>query len=141
MDRCGGEGLGDAFAEWATGLSGAYFDSAAEGDDGGETGAAAVPSPPPLIGERVDADVRLRRLADIERDVLAAFHHSRSKRLLTRALFDALPYAHADVVRTLEDLEKQGVYVIRRTEEGNDWLFLTESGAGVEDSRYPDSRR
>lgn len=92
----------------------------------------------------VDADVRLRRLADIERDVLEAFHRFRSTRLLTRTLFDALPYAHADVVRALEHLEKQGGYVVRRTEQANDWLFLTESGAGaagVKESAYPDSLR
>ncbi|SRR6184192_2985683 len=46
-----------------------------------------------------------------------------------------LPYAHADTIRALEDLEKQGGLLVRRTEEGSDWLFLTEAGAvaaGVE---------
>jgi DNA-binding MarR family transcriptional regulator len=43
-------------------------------------------------------------------------------------LLDELSYAHADVVRALEDLEKQGGLLVRRTEEGNDWLVLTEVG-------------
>jgi hypothetical protein len=35
------------------------------------------------------------------------------------------------VVRALEDLEKQGGLLIRRTEEGNDFVFLTQVGAEV----------
>lgn len=44
---------------------------------------------------------------------------------------DELSNAHADVVRAFEDLEKQRGLVNRRTEEGNDWLFLTPAGVDV----------
>ena len=52
--------------------------------------------------------------------------------MLTTDLFAALPHAHADVVRVLEDMEKQRRrLLLRQTEEGNDWLLLTEEGARV----------
>ena len=89
---------------------------------------------PPIVTS--DSDTHRRRLAALERDVLACFSRHRTRRLLTPVLFAELPYAHADVVRALEDLEKQGGLLIRQTEEGNDWLFLTPVGAqeaGVED--------
>ena len=69
--------------------------------------------------------------------MLACFTRHRVKRLPTLTIFDELPYAHADVVRAFEDLEKQGGLLIRRTEQGSDWVFLTQSGAiaaGVADA-------
>jgi hypothetical protein len=64
----------------------------------------------------------------IERHVLALFQNIRLTRLLTERVLDQLPYAHADIVRALEDLEKQRQLIVRRTENGNDWVFLTEEG-------------
>jgi hypothetical protein len=64
----------------------------------------------------------------------------RSVRLRTDILRNELPYAHADTIRALEDLQKQGRLLVRRTEEGSDWLFLTEAGveaAGVEEAATP----
>lgn len=113
---------------WATGLTDAYFDGAlarAQNTRSRDTSAIAVP--PPLVSS--DSETHRQRLAAIERDVLDCFTRHRTRRLLTRSLFDELPYAHADVVRALEDLEKQGGLLIRQTEEGNDWLFLTPVGA------------
>lgn len=115
----------EAILYWATGLTGTYF-------DGALTRALAPPPatkmavavPPPVVG--VDAETHRQRLADLERDVLACFSRRHTSRLLTQSVFDELPHAHADVVRAIEDLEKQGGVVERRTEEGNDWLFLTQ---------------
>ena len=78
----------------------------------------------PLVAFGVDSAERRERLSEIERDVLAWFARHRTKRALSQALFDELPYAHADVVRAMEDLEKNGHSLTRRTEAGNDWIFL-----------------
>ncbi|HEY0372398.1 MAG TPA: hypothetical protein VGD79_10375 [Thermoanaerobaculia bacterium] len=54
-----------------------------------------------------------------------------------RPVSDAGGIANADVVRALEDLEKQGGLLIRQTEAGSDWLILTPVGAeeaGVADT-------
>jgi hypothetical protein len=56
--------------------------------------------------------------------VLGVFASRKATQLLTREVFDALPHSHADVVRALEHLEKGEQRIVRRTEEGNDWLFL-----------------
>jgi hypothetical protein len=118
----------EAILYWATGLTDAYFDGAlarAQNPRPRDTSAVAVP--PPVVSS--DSETHRRRLATIERDVLDCFTRYRTRRLLTRALLAELPYAHADVVRALEDLETQGGLLIRQTEEGNDWLFLTPVGA------------
>lgn len=119
----------EAVRYWASGLAETYFDGAlARATAPTRPTSAPVAVPPSLIGEEVDADIRRRRLATIERDVLAVFNRRGSARLLTQIVFDELPYAHADVVRALEDLQKQGGLLVRRTEEGNDWIALTEPG-------------
>jgi cation diffusion facilitator CzcD-associated flavoprotein CzcO len=87
---------------WAKGLTNAYFD-----------------------GALTRATQRRR---SIEAAVLRTFGDRRTTRLLTQTVLDALEYSHADVVRALEDLEKQRGLIVRRTEEGNDWLALTELG-------------
>jgi hypothetical protein len=114
----------DAILYWATGLTGAYFDGALDR-------ALRGPHVPP----RAVPPARPLTLAEIERAVLNAFHRHAAVRLPTALLLDELPYAHADTTRALEDLEKQGGLINRRTEQGTDWLYLTESGvnaAGVE---------
>jgi hypothetical protein len=126
----------EAVLYWATGLTAAYFDGAlarAQSPNPHDPSSVAVPAP--IVTS--DSETHRRRLATLERDVLTCFTRHRTRRLLTQALFNELPYAHADVVRALEDLEKQGGLLIRQTEEGNDWLFLTPIGAeeaGVADT-------
>jgi hypothetical protein len=108
---------------WASGLTSAYFDGAL--DRARKTPRERHESV--VIGER--------NLAAIERDVLACFRFHRAVRLDARQLLDELPVAHADTTRALEDLEKQGGLIVRRTEGGTDWVYLTEAGiaaAGVE---------
>jgi hypothetical protein len=85
---------------------------------------------PPLVGYGVDAVEHSRRLTLIERHVLALFQNLRLTRLLTERVLDQLPYAHADVVRALEDLGHRKL-IARKTPQGNDWIFLTEEGVRV----------
>lgn len=126
----------EAVLYWATGLTDAYFDGAlARAMNPRPRDRSAVAVPAPLVSS--DSATHRRRLAALERDVLASFTRHRTRRLLTQALFAELPHAHADIVRALEDLEKQGGLLVRQTEQGNDWLFLTPAGAqeaGVEDT-------
>jgi hypothetical protein len=118
----------EAVLYWATGLSETYFDGALNRalhprphDAGG------IATPAPIVGG--NADIRRRRLGVLEHAVLNCFRRHSTTRLLTQTLFDELRYQHADVVRALEDLEKQGGFVVRTTEEGNDWVSLTPAGA------------
>src|ERR1051326_5317680 len=74
------------------------------------------------------ATIRGRIPTKIEHDVLACFRFNRAVRLETRQVFDELPFAHATTTRALEDLEKHGGLLVRRTEDGTDWLYLTEAG-------------
>jgi hypothetical protein len=107
----------EAVLYWAAGLTGAYFDGAlgrAVSSHGHDVTPVAAPQ---------------RRLAAIERAVLNCFLRHRATRLRTESLLGEMRYAHADIVRALEDLEKQGRFLIRTTEEGNDWLLLTRTGA------------
>jgi hypothetical protein len=62
--------------------------------------------------------------AAIQNDILALFKRAEGGRLLTRDVMESLPYGSADVARAIDDLEKTQRRVVRRTEEGNDWLFL-----------------
>ena len=125
-----------AIVYWATGLTDTYFDGALQ--------RAQMPierdtpdlAPEPLVDGRVDSETRRHRLDDLERAVLGVFVHHRATRVRAQTLFDHLPHAHADVVRALEDLEKERRLLTRRTEQGNDWLFLTQLGiekAGLAD--------
>lgn len=119
-----------AILYWASGLTEAYFEGALDRAlQPHPHNATAISTPAPVIGG--NAATRRRRLGALERAVLNCFGRHRVTRLLTTTLFEELRYAHADIVRALEDLEKQGGLVVRATEEGNDWVFLT--GAGVEE--------
>jgi hypothetical protein len=119
----------EAILYWATGLTDAYFDGAFARavTSPVTTDPTPIAVPQPIVGG--DTQTRQWRLAELERAVLACFRRRRAARLLTRTVFDELPHSHADVVRALEDLEKQGGMLVRRTEEGNDWIFLTQAGA------------
>jgi len=105
-----------AILYWATGLTDSYFEGALE---------RALKTP----RERHDrVAMQEANLAEIEHDVLACFRFHRAVRLETRQVLDELPFAHAATTRAIEDLEKQGGLLVRRTEEGTDWLYLTEAG-------------
>jgi len=106
---------------WASGLTDAYFDG------------ALVRALQPVVGG--DALTRGRRLSALERAVLNCFGRYRKTHLLTQTVLGELRYATADIVRTLQDLEKGGL-LIRTTDEGNDWVSLT--GAGVEEAGLGD---
>ena len=127
-----------AVVYWATGLTDAYFDGALARAVRPRKIVSPLPViPAPIVGNTGDSYTQRRRLANLERAVLACFTRHRAKRLPTLTVFDELPNAHADGVRAFEDLEKQGGLLIRRTEEGSDWVFLTQSGAiaaGVADT-------
>jgi hypothetical protein len=51
------------------------------------------------------------------------------RRVETRSLFDDHVYNNADLVRSFEYLEQQHRLLVRNTENGRDWLELTEHGA------------
>lgn len=121
----------DGILYWATGLTDAYFEGALQRALQPAPKPMPYRIPDPLVGGPDDTAGRRRRLAKLERAVLDCFTRSQSIRILTRSVFDQLTYAHADIVRALEDLEKQGGLLVRRTEAGNDWLFLTTEGARV----------
>lgn len=107
---------------WATGLTDAYFDGALKRAMSSPPPPRVAPAPPPVVGR--DAAVREQRREDLERAVLGLFATHGASQLLTQHIFDSLPNSHADIVRALEHLEKGEQRVVRRTEEGNDWVFL-----------------
>lgn len=118
----------EAMRYWATGLTDTYLD--------GALGRALVPPPapavdtimPPMIQHGVDSIDREERRREIERDILAVFSAAKAKKLLAQEVFEAIPHANADIDRALEHLVKRDQLLIRRTEEGNDWLVLTPAG-------------
>jgi hypothetical protein len=117
----------EAIVYWASGLGASYFDGALErARRKSPHDTTPVPVPPPVVTGSVGT--RRDRLADLERAVMGCFASRRASRLLTREVFDALPNANADVVRAIEDLEKQGGLLVRATQDGNDWIILTEAG-------------
>jgi hypothetical protein len=119
-----------AIVYWAGGLSEAYFEGALQrAKKPVSAGSRTVRVPPPVVGG--DRETRRSRLAVLEREVLDCFRRHDTRRLTTQTLFDELPHSHADVVRALEDLEKQGGLVDRRTEEGSDWVFLADAAPPV----------
>ena len=119
----------DAIVRWAAGLSDTHLEGALKRAlHPVHRNNSPIEAPAPVVVALDDTQGRKRRLAGVERAVLDVFVSHRKVRLQTRRLFDELSYANADVVRALEDLEKQGGLVVRRTEEGTDWIFLTEEG-------------
>jgi hypothetical protein len=119
----------DAVLYWATGLTSTYFDGAFQRArrrlHATRPQAEAAPAPLPLRDVRADETTYNYRLAKIEREVLHAFTSCATTQLATEALMRELPYAHADVVRALEHLEKQRHLLVRRTTGGTDWVILT----------------
>lgn len=119
----------EAVLYWATGLSNSYFEGALDrAQRGARTMNKVVATPPPLVQGGVDRSERNALLTELESTILGIFARYRQPRLLMQQVFDELPHAHADVVRAIEDLGKQRRMLVRRTEMGNDWLFLTEAG-------------
>jgi hypothetical protein len=71
-----------------------------------------------------------RRLEQIERYVLGFFQTQGRARVLANELFGSTrDFANADLVRALEDLEKQQRLLVRHTTGGNDYISLTPQGA------------
>jgi hypothetical protein len=71
-----------------------------------------------------------RRLEQIERYVLGFFQSQQRTRILAKELFNSTAeFANADLVRALEDLEKKQRLLVRNTNEGNDYITLTQQGA------------
>lgn len=118
----------EAVRYWATGLGDAYFEGALERALRTRPQRPARPVPQPVVDGNVDFETRRARISMLQAGILDHFRIRHRIGVLTRELFDALPHAHADVVRALEDLEKQGRWLVRKTEAGNDWVFLTEDG-------------
>jgi len=120
----------EAVGYWATGLTDTYFDGAFERARKLVAVAPppARPVPPPLRDVTADRMTYLERLTELEREILAVFTRHVSTRLPAQTLMDELPHAHADTVRALEDLQKQGQYLIRTTDGGTDWVVLTDAG-------------
>jgi len=74
------------------------------------------------------------RLEQIEKYVLGFFQTCQQTRILAKDLFDSTStFANADLVRALEDLEKQQRLLIRHTTEGNDYISLTAEGKDLLD--------
>lgn len=124
---------------WASGLTDAYLEGALERALRPPTRREAVEPAMPVVAGGVDATLRAERLSKLERDILELFHARHDTRLLMRSVFDDLPHGRADLVRAVESLEKQRRALVRTTEEGNDWLFLTE--LGVKEARVTDAPR
>ncbi|HEX6177763.1 MAG TPA: hypothetical protein VF057_05350 [Thermoanaerobaculia bacterium] len=122
---------------WATGLGRAYFDGALRRARLRENPQPRLAAPiRPVVTRGTDASSRTETLATIQEEIFAIFRMTDQTHLLTAAVLDALQRSHADTVRAIEDLEKRRRAVVRRTEQGNDWLFLTAYGmqlAGLEE--------
>ena len=74
------------------------------------------------------------RLEQIEKYVLGFFQSRQQTRILARDLFESTAeFANADLVRALEDLEKQERLLVRHTTEGNDYISLTPEGKALLD--------
>jgi len=70
-----------------------------------------------------------QRLKQIERYVLGFIQEQQQTRILAKELFESTStYANADLVRALEDLEKQERLLVRHTSKGNDYISLTAQG-------------
>ena len=73
-----------------------------------------------------------RRLELIEKYVLGFFQLQQHTRILAKDLFASTnEFANADLVRALEDLEKQQRLLVRHTTEGNDYISLTPEGSAL----------
>ena len=119
---------------WAKGLTSTFFDGAferARQEHHHTPPSNAEHAPLPLRDASADHCTYLARLTALERDILHCFIDRSAKQLETRAVFDALPHANADVVRALEALEKRERLLLRQTEGGTDWLVLTDDGVAA----------
>ena len=121
----------EAVIYWATGLGATYFEGAfarARRPNQRASRTAAAPTPAPLRDGSASHTTYLHRLRVLEQDILRVFTRHDTPQLTTENVLAALPHAHADVIRALEDLEKEKHLLVRRTEWGNDWLLLTTEG-------------
>jgi hypothetical protein len=108
---------------WASGLTDVYFDGAlTRALESKAMHPASVAEP---LG---DYGGDAAWLGIIQQGILTTFQRLRDTRVLTQRLCDSLPFANADIVRALEELERRHRLLVRRTEEGSDWILLTEAG-------------
>ena len=71
-----------------------------------------------------------QRLERIERYILGLFRVRGTSNILAKEIFGSTSeFANADMVRAFEDLEKKWRLLVRHTNEGNDWISLTQEGA------------
>jgi hypothetical protein len=116
-----------AIVYWATGLGHAYFDGALQRAQAGPAPAIDTPAmavPPPLVTAGRDTATRESLREDLEAAILDVFSRRNATQLLTQDIFDSLPHSRADIVRAFEHLQKGERRIVRRTEQGNDWVFL-----------------
>jgi len=74
----------------------------------------------------------IHRLEQIEKRILDFFETQQRTRILVKELFSNLTDAsNADIVRTLEAMEKKSRLLVRHTSEGDDYLSLTPEGAAL----------
>jgi len=74
----------------------------------------------------------IHRLEQIEKRILDFFETQQRPRILVKELFSNLTDAsNADIVRTLEAMEKKSRLLVRHTSEGDDYLSLTPDGAAL----------
>lgn len=103
----------EAIVYWGSGLTETYLDGALQ----------RALNPPAAVAPAPTAPFDL-----IEQGVMLIFQRLREGRVLVQRVLDELPFSNADIVRAIEDLEGHHRLLVRRTEEGNDWLLLTDEG-------------
>ncbi|MEO8217351.1 MAG: hypothetical protein ABI718_09755 [Acidobacteriota bacterium] len=115
-----------AIADWARGLGPAFFTGALD-----RALQANSPTRPPVVPDGTFDNTMSRRdrAGRIGDKVIDYFRRRRVHRIPTSELFDILPYSNADIVRSLEDLERKHRLLVRMTDEGTDWIVLTADGA------------
>ena len=102
---------------WATGLSATYL-------EGALARAQRQLSQPAMSVSHTQLD----QLTGLEHAILRSFRRRATTQLATDDLFRDLPYAHADVMRALREMQNRRRLLLRRTEAGRDWLILTDYG-------------
>lgn len=115
----------EAVAYWSTGLEEVYLQGALDRAMANEHDRDATQSAAP---------VRPVHLQQIDLYVLDFVRRAGPCRVETKSLFDDHVYPNADLVRSFEHLEQNHRLLVRSTENGRDWLQLTECGAASLDT-------
>lgn len=112
----------DAVAYWATGLEDVYLEGALARSTSRGAGLEPHDEMKPIASTHV-------HLQQIDLYVLDFLRRAGGGRVVTQRLFSDQVYANADLVRSFEHLERDHRLLLRVTENGVDWLELTENGA------------